>query len=335
MAILDTTTLSKNHRVRLGLVGFGNFGQLHAATIFSLDECELVAIVEPLSSTRSLAEQLYPSAKHFGELSAALDQSAVDGWIVASSTDSHCLMAKQILQRGGRVLVEKPLANTLAEAQSIEAFVRPDSTNLMMGHIVLFGSEFRALTQQALERSAIRYINTVRHRPASTMIDYPGETPLHLTMVHDLYCVQVLKQRQEPTFMSAQCLTNAEGQVTLATAQLLWPDGTMASLTASFLTPTSMGGGGFDRMEVFGDDWMCRIESNPRPIQLWDQISFQHPLTLEIQQGEHYVTGMLAEELRCYCRILRGEMKVPIGTSYSDALQIQRWLETLSKSVRA
>lgn len=334
MALLETTTLSKNHRVRLGLVGFGKFGQLHAATINSLDECELVSIVEPLASTRLLAEQLYPSAKHFGELSAALDQSDVDGWIVASSTDSHCLMAKQILQRGGRVLVEKPLANSLTEAQSIEAFVRPDSTNLMMGHIVLFGSEFRALVQQAGERSAIRYINAVRHRPNSTMTAYPGETPLHLTMVHDLYCVQVLKQRQEPTSMSAQCLTNAEGQVTLASAQLLWADGTLASLTASFLTPTGMGADGFDRMEVFGDDWMCRIETNPRPIQLWDQKAAHHPLTLEMQNGDYYVTGMLAEELRCYCRILRDEMNVPIGAAYSDALQIQRWLEALSKSVR-
>jgi hypothetical protein len=38
---------------------------------------------------------------------------------------------------------------------------------------------------------------------------------------------------------------------------------------------------------------------------------------------------MMAEELRCFCRVVRGVQPVPMGATYFDALQVQRWMETL------
>ena len=40
-------------------------------------------------------------------------------------------------------------------------------------------------------------------------------------------------------------------------------------------------------------------------------------------------TGMMAEELRCFCRVVRGRQGVPVGATYEDAMQVQRWMDRL------
>jgi hypothetical protein len=52
-------------------------------------------------------------------------------------------------------------------------------------------------------------------------------------------------------------------------------------------------------------------------------------MALEIRVGSGGATGMMAEELRCFCRVVRAEEPVPAGATYFDALQVQTWIEKL------
>ena len=160
------------------------------------------------------------------------------------------------------------------------------------------------------------------------MKDFPGENPLHAAMVHDLYATQVLVEKAEPGHFSAQYHRTPEGVIDIALAQLKWENGPVASFAASYATPAGMPPRGFDRTEVFGEGWSARIDPNPRPIEVWDEQA-RWPMALEIRAGEGAATGMMAEELRCFCRIARGNSPVPSGASYHDALQVQRWMEKL------
>jgi predicted dehydrogenase len=151
-------------------------------------------------------------------------------------------------------------------------------------------------------------------------------------MVHDLYCIQALMNRAEPTAFSAQIgRQSSDAPADLAMAQLKWGDETVAALTASFLTPRGMGLHGYDRMEVLGGDWAARLTPNPRPIQLWDTGS-HYPLGIEIRPDPSCPSGMLAEELRAFCRVVRGVEPVPLGATYEDAIQVQRWIEILENA---
>ncbi|MFT7643792.1 MAG: hypothetical protein ACI9G1_005558, partial [Pirellulaceae bacterium] len=40
-------------------------------------------------------------------------------------------------------------------------------------------------------------------------------------------------------------------------------------------------------------------------------------------------SGMMAEELRCFCRVAKGQESVPVGATYADSIQVQRWMEKL------
>jgi predicted dehydrogenase len=314
--------------LKIGVVGVGSFGLLHATTIARLAEARLVAVVDERADRLALV----PAVPVWTDLDAALAESEAEAWVVASSTTSHAAVAKAILAAGRPILLEKPVASSLAEAESLRPLVRPDSSNLMIGHILLFNSELAQLREEAGRRGPIRYINSVRHRPVATLDSYPGETPLRLLLVHDLVATLVLMQRAEPTHYS--CLTRRSPRgIDVVTAQLAWGDVAVASLSASFLTPPGMAAEGFDRLEVFADGWMARIEPNPRPIQIWDD-GAHWPMGLEVRATDGAATGMLAEELRCFCRVVRGIEPVPIGATYEDALQVERWIERLEAASR-
>jgi len=313
--------------VKVGIIGLGRFGRLHSLTLAGLAEAELVALVaRRQESLDRLAPEL-PGVRGWTSLTQAIDESDAEAWIVACTTASHVPVAKVLLASGKAVLLEKPIADNLDEAQSLAPLVLPDSSNLMIGHIVLFNSEYQQLCDVARRHGPISYINCVRHRPASIVTDFPGENPLHAAMVHDLYATQVLLDRAEPDHFSAQFHRTESGAVDLALAQLQWDDGPVVSLVASYLTPSGMPPRGFDRTEVFGAGWSARISPNPRPIEVWDsQASW--PLALEIRADPP--SGMMAEELRCFCRVVRGLQAVPLGATYADAIQVQRWMEKLN-----
>lgn len=319
--------------VRVGVVGLGDFGRLHAATLAGLAEAELVALVARRQASLAAAAEALPGVPGWLDLGRAMAESGAEAWVIAASTAAHVPLARQVLAAGLPALVEKPLAGSLAAAESLAPLVRPDSGNLMMGHILLFNSEFRQLQREVAGRPPLTHIACARHRPADALRRYPGESPLHLTMVHDLYSVLALVDRREPIAYSAQVHHNAEGACDLALAQLRWADGLLAAFAASFLTPEGMPLDGYDRMEVYGRGWAARVEANPRPLTLWDDRA-RAPLTLEILADPRQPSGMLAEELRAFCRVVRGEQPVPVGASYADALQVQRWLERLEGAAR-
>ncbi len=314
--------------VKIGVIGLGRFGRLHSLTAAGLVEADLVGFVARRQASLDALTSELPGVPGWTNLEQAIHESAAEAWIVACTTASHVPVAKALLEAGKTVLLEKPVSENLAEAKSLKPLVRPDSSNLMIGHIVLFNSEFQQLRDEVRNRGPISYINCVRHRPASIVGDFDGENPLHAAMVHDLYATQVLVDRAEPVQFSAQYHRTSGGQVDLALAQLKWDQGPVASFAASYLTPPGMPPRGFDRTEVFGEGWSARISPNPRPIEVWDE-SASWPMALEIRTEPTGPAGMMAEELRCFCRVARGLQSVPVGATYEDAIQVQEWMNKL------
>jgi len=314
--------------VRVVVVGVGEFGRLHAGTLSGLAEAHLVGVVD----TR--AEAVDKLRRDIGELVAwstldhALKASNADAYVIATHTPSHVALAEQVLRAGKCVLVEKPLAGTTAEAGKLADLVKPDSSNLMAAHILLFAPPLRRLMREAATQAPLTFFQAVRHRPATTREYYPHDNPLRLTMVHDLYVALAMMNAQEPETFSAWMHPHPAGAYDLATAELRWSNGSCASFVASFLTPPGMPADGFDRLEVFAPGWTARLALNPQPLEVWtDRASW--PVGLDIHADPSCPSGWLAEELRHFCRVVRGTAAVPVGARYQDALQVQRWIERL------
>ena len=318
--------------VRVGVIGLGFFGTLHAETLNGIAEAELVAVCARRQQSLDQFVKKGLSIPGYTDIGRAIEESGAEAWVVAASSSAHIPITKLLLEADISVLLEKPLAVSLEEAATIRSLVETSKGRLMLGHILLFGTEFREVCDEARKRGGIRYVSAERHRPVA-LRDDPILSPFNLVMIHDLYCLQVLMNGKEPTSLSAQARNAFAGSTfDLGLAQLKWDEETVASLTASFLTPEGMGLHGFDRLEIFGDGWAARLNSNPRPIQIWDESS-RYPLGIEIRSNPPGPTGMLAEEQRAFCRVVRGQQDIPFGATYEEAMQVMGWIAQLEALV--
>ncbi|MFZ1083504.1 MAG: Gfo/Idh/MocA family oxidoreductase, partial [Terracidiphilus sp.] len=94
--------------IRVGLVGFGMAGRVfHAPLISSVDGLELAAVVE--RHTDQAAER-YPGVTTHRSLEAMLEDASLGLFVVATPSGSHFEVARQLLQAGKNVVVDKPLA---------------------------------------------------------------------------------------------------------------------------------------------------------------------------------------------------------------------------------
>jgi len=138
--------------VKIGVIGLGRFGRLHSLTLDGLAEANLVGLVaRRQASLDALAKEL-PGVAGWTNLDEAISESDAEAWVVACTTESHIPVTKALLEAGKTVLLEKPIADNLSDAQSLQALIQPDSRNLMIGHIVLFNSEYQQLRDEAAQR---------------------------------------------------------------------------------------------------------------------------------------------------------------------------------------
>jgi predicted dehydrogenase len=323
---------NRKSKIRIGVVGLGSFGRLHALTLAGLAEAELVALVDSREAALAELRPQLPGVPGWTNLADALDQAEVEAWVIATRTESHIPLAEQILTSGAHILIEKPLAESLSVARRLEPLIAAKPDRVMLGHILLFASESRQLLQEVRQRGPLIHFHLVRHRPASTW-DIYQETPLRLLMVHDLYLAFALMNGEEPLRLQSRLHRRPGGGFDLARAELEWASGAWGSLTASYLTPPGMASDGFDRIELFGQGWAAHLRLNPQPLEIWTERA-EWPLALNIFANPVAPVGWLAEELRHFCRVVRGQAQPPLGARYADALRIQGWLEQLEMSAK-
>lgn len=319
--------------VRIVVIGVGGFGVLHARTLAGIAEAELVGVVDVNSEAITALRKDLPEIRAWGSVEAAIRESDAEAYIIATQTQTHVSIAELVLRTTRHVLIEKPLAGEAAEAQRLSEWVKPDSSNLMMGHILLFAPQLRRLLREIAQRPPITFMQAVRHRPVSKREYYPKDNPIRLTMVHDLYVAQAIVNGQEPSEFASWMHPHRDGGSDAATAELRWSNGMCASFAATFLTPPGMPADGFDRLEIFADGWSAKLALNPQPLEIWtDRAAW--PVGLDIHEDPVAPSGWLAEELRHFCRVVRGQATVPVGARYQDAVQIQQWIQTLETLAR-
>ncbi len=119
-------------RAKIAVWGVGRIGIVHARNVASSEKAELVAIVDPI---RSLAEK---AAKRFGvpaysSPSEMLREESVNGVIIATPTKLHAQHVKLASNAGVPMLLEKPIAHNMREADSIVSAVKRSGVKFMMG----------------------------------------------------------------------------------------------------------------------------------------------------------------------------------------------------------
>ncbi len=271
--------------VKIGLVGTGEIGQVHAqahAATAGTELC-LAALVQPDAERRlseQFAAQLYPSYE------ALLDDQTVDAVDICLPNDLHRQFAVQALEAGKHVFCEKPMALTLADADAMRDAARRADRFLMVGHVLRFWPEYRR-AKEAIEAGAVgRPLAISARRMVSLLAGTRGDRGWRhdpqrsggavLDMqIHDLDAFCWFFSARPHTVFS-RGLRSPDGALSHVFTHLEFPEGRQAFVEASFM----MQGNPIDIFfRVLGSERSIEYTFNPAAFALHD-IETQQPPTL-------------------------------------------------------
>jgi len=293
--------------LRVGVIGVGALGWHHARHLAAMPDATLAAVYDILPDrTARAARELGARACRSRE--ELLD--LVEAVTVAVPTTAHAEVGLAALDAALPVLMEKPLASTLEEADALIAAAERRGTPLQVGHIERFNRAIRA-AEPYLDRPAfIEGERLAPFHPRGT--DVPVVLDL---MVHDLDLILHLARGAAATDVRANGTTVLSGLLDVAHARVEFASGLVASVTASRIAEERV-----RRMRVFQEDGylsldlatgrgeFLRLRRRWVPAAVCDLSDIAERISLEAPAAD-----ALGLELRSFLRAARGEHAAIVG----------------------
>jgi predicted dehydrogenase len=216
--------MNRSDPIRLAVVGVGHLGRHHARVAASLPGVRCVGVHDHHEGradevARAFGLSILPSLESVAD--------AADAVVVATPTESHAEIARYLLDRGRDVLVEKPMAVSVAQADDLIERARLGGRLIAVGHV----ERHNPAVQAALALVSRPHFVEVHRLGAFTRRSLDIDVVLDL-MIHDLQIVQALAG-EEPSEVRAVGVPVLSPQIDIANARIEFPGGFVANLTAS------------------------------------------------------------------------------------------------------
>jgi predicted dehydrogenase len=132
-------------RIGVAVAGCGEWGRHHVRVLASIPGARVLHVADPSEARRAVAGGLVPGATLSADLGPALADPRVAAVVIASPSPTHAPLGRLALDAGKHVLVEKPLAVTVAQAEDLAARAKKAGRVLMVGHLLLHHPAVRHL----------------------------------------------------------------------------------------------------------------------------------------------------------------------------------------------
>jgi len=226
--------------LKVGVIGTGHLGKLHAKMFKEIKNCEFVGVFDINSSVaESLADEL--KVKKFDNVENLL--SDVQAVSIAVTTSAHFEIAKACLENGIHVFVEKPITATIDEAGKLIEIAKSKNLNLQVGHIERFNPALLSLEEFIVEPKFIQTDRLAQFNPRGTDV----AVVLDL-MIHDIDIILSLIKSDVET-VDANGVAVVSDNVDIANARIMFKNGAVANVTASRISQKKM-----RKMRIFQKD---------------------------------------------------------------------------------
>ena len=332
--------------IKLAVIGTGLIGQTHLKLIHASTECQVVAICDPNPTAIAIAEQY--NVPVYQEYLTLLEDCIVDGAIIAAPTDLHTEIGIACADRGVHILVEKPIAATVADAQKLIEVADQSSIQILVGH----HRRHNPLVQQAralVQGGDIGELVTVSaYFLLKKPDDYfdtqwrtlrPGGGPAMINIIHDLDNLRYICGDIRQVFAQMSTATRGFDVEDALSVNLSFTNGALGSILGADTTPAP---------------WSYELTSGENPIYpnypeacyrfcgtagsfafpqmtIWHytdetQVGWLEPLAQSpafATQDPRPRTGSLVAQLEHFCRVIRGTSTPLVsGTDATKSLAV-------------
>lgn len=217
--------------LKAGVLGAGHLGKIHLRLLQQSEEYELVGFYDIDETSGRKVEKEF-GYKYFKDLDALI--AAVDVVDVVTPTLSHFETGKKTILAGKHLFIEKPITNTVEEAEELTRLAREHKVKGQVGHVERFNPAFKAVADKIENPMFIEAHRLAEFNPRGT--DVPVVLDL---MIHDIDAIlSVVKS--EVKEIKANGVSVISDTPDIANARILFENGCVANITASRISLKNM-----------------------------------------------------------------------------------------------
>lgn len=239
--------------MRIGVVGTGYLGRLHARVLTEMPEASVAGFVETSDACAAEIENGL-KLKRFRSIAELAEN--IDCAVVATPTVAHHDVARELLESGCDVLIEKPITATVAEARDLIDLARVKKRIIQVGHVERYNPAIVAVAPMVRDA---RYVEAERIGVFSgRSLDIDVLLDL---MIHDLNLVLSLLQ-QEVVEIRAVGVPVLTEKVDITNVRLEMKNGAVANLTASRVSQDRV-----RKQRFFGSDFYVSVDTKEQEVK--------------------------------------------------------------------
>ncbi len=312
--------------VNVGVIGVGHLGSLHAKMLAGIPAVTLAGLTDA-DQAKADAVAAEFKTRAYPTIDALLDQA--DAVTIAAPTSAHHELALHCLRRGKHVFVEKPITETVAQAEELCTAAAAGKLILQVGHVERFNPAILALESYTLAPMFVESHRLAQFNPRGTDV----AVVLDL-MIHDIDLI--LSFVQSPVKqVDASGIAVVSDSVDIANARLQFENGCVANVTASRISQKKM-----RKMRLFQQNGYIAIDfsqgiaevfrlvaDNEKGVEgtlmLGELGSGKHRRKIVYEQPEVKEVNALRYELESFSRcIMNGTRPVVSGNDGKRALEV-------------
>ncbi|MFH1851083.1 MAG: Gfo/Idh/MocA family oxidoreductase [Candidatus Neomarinimicrobiota bacterium] len=235
-----------NEKIKVGIIGVGHLGQYHVKQMITLSRAATVSLYDADRERAAEIARQYqiPAFNTLPELLAVVDAVSI-----VTPTPTHAAIARQCLQQGKHVFIEKPITKTVAEADELIELSQQQGVLLQVGHIERLNPALLPLKEFDLRP---KFIEVQRLAPYTVRgTDVPVVLDL---MIHDIDIVLSLVDSPVKN-IRASGVSIMTKSVDIANARIRFRNGAVASITASRIANARV-----RKIKIFQQDMYATID---------------------------------------------------------------------------
>ena len=217
--------------VKVGLFGVGHLGKIHARLLKEISGFDVVGFFDPADDVASYAIQEF-GYKRFEKANDLI--ASVQAVVIAAPTIAHFDIASAALKAGKHIFVEKPVAETTAQAKKLTAMAEEAGVKAMVGHVERFNPAMLAIDIKKINPVFIEVHRLAQFNPRGTDVSV-----VHDLMIHDLDIILGLVKSQVSK-VSASGVAIISSSLDIANARIEFANGCVANVTASRISLKNM-----------------------------------------------------------------------------------------------
>ncbi len=297
--------------IRVAVIGVGDWGEKHLHALKAIPGVKVAAICDAdRGRVRKIAAR-YRIKRFYTDFKEVLANEKLDAVHVVTPEPAHRRPVLEAARRGLHILVEKPLATSLGDADSMIAAARKHNVILMVGHVLRWDTRY-AMVRDYIRSGKIGRIGTIFARRSVSRALAPiflrRSTPVMQLGIHDIDLILWYTGSEVKKVYARSARFFGYKHPDMTTCMLDLKDGGHAVIQNAFSLPNNLPFFVGARLEIVGSKGFVIVDASEQSLFLCDADGWHSPDTTLIPTVRNNLVGTLSQEISYFIQcVARGQ----------------------------